>query len=228
MGRRGLRLAGAVLVIYGLIGIVIFVVVASGVARPLERARQLSASVETQRAALVDSLSEAEMTIRNMSDGVARMGTSLGDAKAATDRAAVISHGVAASMYQLRDAMGLSIFGAQPLIGLSSSFDVSGQNLDLLAEDVAGIGAALDTNRGDVTLTAQNLADLATSVHGLTAAVQEGPGVEISAATLDSVRLAIYAVCGWLVLLAAGCVVAGGYMLWFSRRLSPGRATKDP
>ena len=145
--RARLRVVGAALAIYGLIGIVMFVVIALGVARPLERARQLSESVDQERAALVASLGQAETTIRGMSTSVTNMDTSLGDAKTAIDQATSIAHQAATSMYGLRDAMSLSIFGAQPLIGLAGNFDTTGQNLDQLGTDVAAIGTALDQNR---------------------------------------------------------------------------------
>ena len=218
--RTRLRLLGAGLALYGLVGIVIFIVIAVAVARPLERARQLSESVDLQRAALVDSLGQAETTIRQMSLSVGRMDTSLADAKAAIDRASSISHGVATSMYGLRDAMSLSIFGAQPLIGLSTSFDTSGQNLDQLGDDVASIGTALDANRTDVTTTSQSLGNLADSVHTLTVSVRDGPALTISTRTLDAIRIAVYAVTIWLVVFALGCLIFGAYLLNVSRRPS--------
>jgi methyl-accepting chemotaxis protein len=218
--RTRLRLLGAGLALYGLVGIVIFIVIAVAVARPLERARQLSESVDLQRAALVDSLGQAETTIRQMSLSVGRMDTSLADAKAAIDRASSISHGVATSMYGLRDAMSLSIFGAQPLIGLSTSFDTSGQNLDQLGDDVANIGTALDANRTDVTTTSQSLGNLADSVHTLTVSVRDGPALTISTRTLDAIRIAVYAVTIWLVVFALGCLIFGAYLLNVSRRPS--------
>ena len=110
--RARLRVLRAALAIYGLIGMVIFVVVAVGVARPLERARQLSESVEQERTALVASLAQAETTIRGMSTSVNNMDTSLSDAKTAIDQATSIAHQVATSMYGLRDAMSLSISSA--------------------------------------------------------------------------------------------------------------------
>jgi hypothetical protein len=219
MRNRGrARLLGLALVLYGLIGIGLFVVLALGVTRPLDRAQRLSASVEDQRAALVESLGEAETTIRQMSESVERMDASLAEAKAATDRAANISRGVAQSMYQLRDTVSLEVpFLGQPLAGLAPSFDQSGQNLDLLGQDVGAIGVALESNRADVTLTAQNMADLADSVRELTRTVRESPGVEISTTTIESVRLAVFAVAAWMVLFAVGCVVAGMYLLSRSR-----------
>jgi len=217
--RRGrLRVVGAGLAIYGLIGIILFIVIAAAVARPLERARELSLSVDTQRAALVNSLTQAETTIRQMSTGVTGMNASLGDAKTAIDRASGISHDVAASMYGLRDAMGVSILGAQPLVGLAGNFDTSGQNLDALGGDITAIGTALDANRADITVTASNLSNLADSVTALTTAVREGPGVAISTKTIDAIRFAVYAVTAWLVLFALGCLAAGAYLINVSRR----------
>ena len=203
--------------LYGVVGVLVFVVVAVGVARPLDRAGQLSQSVDSDRAAVVQSLIQAETTIREMSTGVGRMDTSLDDAKSAIDRASTISHGVATSMYGLRDAMNISIFGAQPLAGLSGSFDTSGQNLDALGADISAIGTSLASNRADATATATNLAALADSVHTLTGTVAAGPSVAISTSTLDEIKLAIYLVAGWLVFLALGCLAAGIYLLNRSR-----------
>ena len=114
------RLLGLVLTIYGLVGIALFVLVAAGLTRPLDRAQRLAASVEQQREAVVTSLEQAEDTIREMAEGVDRMDQSLGEAKAATDRAADISRGVAQSMFQMRDTVSAEIpFLGQPLVGLA-------------------------------------------------------------------------------------------------------------
>ncbi|CAN5794973.1 hypothetical protein BH24CHL5_BH24CHL5_03930 [soil metagenome] len=217
-GRRRLWVLGTALAGYGVIGIVLFAVVALSIARPLERARRLSSSVEVQRAELVTALEQAETTIGSMAEGVGRMDTSLSQAKAATDRAAGISRGVASSMLQLRDAVSLTIFNTQPLIGLAGGFESSGRQLQLLGEDMTNIGAALDSNRADIAATTTNLTLLATAVGELRIAVRDGPGVEISAATLDAVRMAIYAVATWMVLLAVGCVAGGIYMIGLARR----------
>lgn len=216
------RLLGLGLVLYGVAGIAIFVLLAVGVTRPLDRAQRLSTSVEEQRAALADSLGEAETTIRQMSEAVGRMDASLAEAKAATDRASTISSGVAQSMYQLRDTVALEIpLLGQPLVGLAPSFDQSGQNLELLGQDVAAIGEALDGNRADVELTSENMSDLADAVAELTRTVSESPSVEVSQSTIQAARLAIFAVAAWMMLFAVGCIAAGIYLLALSRRPPP-------
>ncbi len=212
---RARRLLGVALTVYGLIGIGIFMAIALNVARPLERARSLSESVEEQRAALVDALEQAEVTIEQMSDGVGGMDASLLDARSATDRASIIATGISTSMFQLRDSMMITIpiLGGQPLAGLAGGFDNTGQQLTLLSQDLTAIGAALETNRADVATTAEDLALLASAVADLSTAVDEGPTVDISIVTLDSVRFGMYAVAGWLALLAVGCVLTGLYLL---------------
>jgi hypothetical protein len=218
--RRGIRILGVALVVYGLVGIVIFVGVALGVARPIHRTGQLSQSVDKQRAALVASLAQAETTMRGLSTSATNVSASLAQATTAIDHAATISHGVATSMYGLRDAMSLSILGTQPLLGLATNFDTTGQNLDQLGNDVANIGTALQTNQTDVVTTAQNLSNLADSINALMVSVRDGPGLAISSGTLNSLRLVIYAITAWLGVLAVGCLIAGIWLLRASRRRS--------
>jgi hypothetical protein len=222
--RRGrLRLLGGGLAIYGLVGIILFVIVAIAVARPLERARELSESVDKERTALVNALAQAETTIRGMATGVSNMDTSLSDAKTAIDQADQISRDVAASMYGLRDAMSIEIplLGGQPLIGLAGNFNATGDNLLTLATDISAIGTALEANRSDLGTTATNLASLADSVKALTTSVEEGPALAISKRTLDAARLAVYAISAWLVTFAIGCLIAGVYLINLSRRPPP-------
>ena len=215
---RNLRFLGAGLVVYGVLGVVIFAIVAIALTRPLERIGQLSQSVEEQRALLVDSMVQGETTIREMAAGVRRMDTSLTSARSATDRSSQIAVGVAESMLQLRDAMSISILGTQPLIGLATGFDQTGSQLLQLSSDLTTIGVSLETNSADIVTTAANLDELADTVSTLTESVENGPDVGISAEALDAVRVAIFAVAGWLLLFAVGCVVVGAYLVRFARR----------
>jgi hypothetical protein len=208
-----LRLLGLAVALYGLIGLVLFVVVAIAINRPLERAHALSVSLDQERAALVETMGQARTTLEDMSLGVGGVDTSLGDAKAATDRAALIASSLASSMFGLRDAMQISIFGAQPLAGLAAGFDNSGQQITGLATELTTIGTSLNDNRASVSVTSTDLAKLALSLGELTTLVRESPDVEISTASLDAIRIAVYAICGWLAVFALGCVVGGLYLV---------------
>ncbi|MDL2335099.1 MAG: hypothetical protein QFC55_03610 [Chloroflexota bacterium] len=208
-----LRLLGVALAAYGLIGLILFFTVAVAINRPLERAHNLSVTLDQERAALVETMGQARTTLEDMSLGVSGTDTSLGDAKAATDRAAGIANSLATSMFGLRDSMSLTIFGAQPLAGLASGFDTSGQQLSTLGTELTTIGVSLNNNRAAVSTTSTDLAKLALSLGELTTLVRDSPDVEISTASLDAVRLAVYAICGWLAVFALGCVIGGLYLV---------------
>jgi hypothetical protein len=205
-------LLGLVAVAYGLVGLLLFVTVAVAINGPLERAHALSASLDEERAGLVATMEQARATLVDMSLGVGGVDESLASAQAATDRAAGISTSLASSMFGLRDSMSISILGTQPLQSLAAGFDASGQQLSALATDLATISSSLSTNRGAVETTSESLGKLAVSLAELRVLVRDSPDVEISAASLDAIRLAVYAICGWLAVLALGCVVGGLYL----------------
>jgi hypothetical protein len=218
--RRVLRTAGTVLIAYGVLGVLLFAAVAYAVDRPIDEAGRLTVSIEGQRGALLASLEQASTTIEEAAVGVRGMDASLEQAGQATDRAAQLSVGVAASMYELRNAMGLTVFGIQPLIGLAAGFDETGQQLELLAQDVAAIGIALEANRGDAVAVADSLAQLSRAVDELTQAVADGPALQVSSEALDGMRLAIYGVIAWMLALAVGCI-AGGVACWRAASSDP-------
>lgn len=215
--RRRLRLVGGGLIAYGVVGIVILAAIGSAIGRPLDQAAELSVAIEDQRRAALDALEQATTTIDQTAAGVRGMDPSLGQAKAATDRASAISLGVAANMLELSRAMSISIFGAQPLLGLATGFDQTGQQLQLLSADVAAIGAALDANRDDVATVAASLDELRDSVEQLETSLREGPRLAVGPGTLDGIRLAILALLGWMLVLALGAVAAGAYIFRLAR-----------
>lgn len=208
-----LRLLGLVLAAYGLVGLLLFVTVAVAINGPLERAHALSVTVDEQRESLVATMEQARATLVDMSLGVGGVDESLANAKAATDRASTISTSLAASMFSLRDSMSITILGTQPLQGLAAGFDTSGQQLSALATDLTTISSSLEANRGAVDTSSASLGRLAVSLAELRVMVRDSPDVEISTASLDAVRLAVYAICGWLAVLALGCVVGGLYQV---------------
>jgi hypothetical protein len=220
-GNRRRQWIGGALVIYGVIGIVIFALVAYGINRPLQRAGELTQAVDDDLAALVDLLDETETTLRGMSTTVSHVDDSLASAQAAVARSSDIALGLSAAMYGLRDAVGITIFGQQPLVGLASRFEQAGQQLQLLATDLATISTALGVNRADVATTATSLQTLADRVGTLSETIDDTPDVTISQSTLGQLRLGIYAVAAWMMLFAVGCVIAGVYLIALGRSQRP-------
>jgi hypothetical protein len=213
-----MQVLGVGLVVYGIVGIVLFALIAYGVSRPIDRIGALTQAVDDDLAALVDTLDQTEETIRGMSTTVSNVDTSLESAQTATGRSAGIALGLSTAMYGLRDAVGVSIFGTQPLVGLATNFDQAGSQLQLLSEDLGTISTALGVNRADVTNTAAGLVVLADRVASLTETIDATPDLAVSDKTLNRIELGIYAVLAWMIVLAIGCVVAGIYLIMRERR----------
>ena len=218
MSTRTLRVLGSLLIVYGLSGVVLLGLLAGTLAPPLDEVEALAASVGEQRTAALDALDEAATTARQTATSVRNVDTSLAQAKVATDRAAGLSAGVALSMRELAAAMTIDLFGIQPLIGLVPSFEASATNLDLLATDLAAIGTALDTSRGDTATVAGGMDDLAASIDQLRDAVADSPDLSVTVGALEPLRVGLLALMAWLLLAAIGCVLAGFGCWWATRR----------
>jgi hypothetical protein len=211
--RRARATAGVILVAYGLAGLLILGSVAIGVSRPLEEVTQLADSLEEQRAGLLASLEETSATIGDAATGVAGMDASLGQARTATDRAATLANDVALTMGEVARSMNVTILGQQPLVGVAGGFERASAQLTSLAVDLGAIGSALGQNTDDAQLVAADLGALRASVDELGDLIGEGPTVAISTGELDAVRLVVYGLIGWLLILALGCIAAGGVLL---------------
>jgi hypothetical protein len=209
MTRGLLRLVGSVLIAYGLIGAVLLGAVGATVARPLDDIATLGSSLDDQQAAALEALDQASATIVDTAAAVRNMDTSLAQANLATVRTAGISRGMAQTMRNLAFEMQLTIFGVQPLIGLAAGFDQSGEQLDLLADDVQAIGTALDSNRADTVAIAGGLDELARSIDRLRVAVAASPNVAGMTGSLGQLQLALLALIGWLLVAAVGSILAG-------------------
>ena len=215
--QRLLRLLGGALVGYGVVGLILLAVVGSALAAPIAQLDELTDSVEAQRTAALESLRAASETVDQTGTAVDGMDASLAQAKAATDRASTIALGVAESMSQLGNAMTVTIFGVQPLVGLQQGFVSASVQLTLLADDLLGIGEALDANRADAVLVGESLDALGESLDALRTAVSDTPQLDSATASIDAMRLGVLALLAWLAVLAAGAVVAGAGCWYLAR-----------
>lgn len=82
------------------------------------------------------------------------------DASAIAARSAATARGLAATM-------GLSVFGAQPLLPLAGGFESSATDLDALSGTLGRMGAALGGNRQDLTAVRTEIDALADELEGL-------------------------------------------------------------
>jgi hypothetical protein len=203
------RIAGTALIAWGVVGLVLLALFFNGLAGPISELNTMAASLEAQRTAALEAIDSARATIDQTALGVRGMDTSLGEAKAAVDRASSIATGVGETMSGLAQGMQVSIFGIQPLAGLSSGFSNAATQLGGLSTDLASVGQALDSNRDDAQAVAQSLDDLSSALTDFRTAVNSGPQIDDVVRSLDSLRIGILALLAWLGALALGAVAAG-------------------
>jgi hypothetical protein len=197
------------MIVYGALGLGLLAVTAAAVTGPLGDVRRLSTSMEGQRQGIIRALETTARTLEDAGTGLGRLDTSLARAHDSTGQAGTLSRGVAETMRQLSAAMAIQILGAQPLIGLSASFDQSAAQLEALGGSIDGIASSLDANSADLRLTRNDISDLRTQVQSMTLTLRGGPSLEVPAATIDGVRLVLFALMAWLAVLALGITLAG-------------------
>jgi hypothetical protein len=211
--RRSRRLLGLVLVAYGVLGLAVLVGGALLINEPLERLSRSTGSLEQQRTLLVRSLRSTSQTFGDAAQGMLGFDESLAQARASSSRAAALTRDVSATMSELGRAMGISIFGTQPLLSLSAGFERAGQQLTSLGDDLDAIGASLDQNAGDARVTRENLQDLQVQVDLLADSVEETELPSVPGDALGAVRVALLLFTAWLSMLALGSLLLGLY-LW--------------
>ena len=203
------RVAGTALIAWGIVGMVLLTLFFSGLAAPLADINNMATSLDTQRTAALEALDSARETIDKTAVGVRGMDSSLADAKAAIDRASSIASSIGSTMGGLADAMQITIFGLQPLSGLSGGFSDAETQLGGLATDLETIGQSLDANRDDAQAVAESLDGLSTALADFGEAVNAGPQLDDVVRSLDSLRIGILALLAWLGALAVGAIAAG-------------------
>jgi hypothetical protein len=215
------RRLGLALLVYGVGGLLLLGAAMIAMARPLDAMDSLTVTLEEQRGALLASLKDTSRTLGSAADATGGFDDSLAQARASTERAAVLSRDVSATMDELSRSMRITVFGAQPLAQLAAPFERAGQQLLALGTDLDGIGEALQENSDQIDTIGTDLARLQGSVDRLVEGVENAGGLNIEAASLATLRLGLLALLLWLAGLAAGCVFAGLALLRWTQGAKP-------
>ena len=184
MGRLRTRMFAAALIGYGAVGVLLL----AGLAVSL---LPMTATID----AIARSSDDVRSTLLTTQNAFDDFSTSLGAARRSAERAADAARSSAAAAKQLADGMAISIFGAQPLIGLSSGFQRQSTDLQSLADELDRLAASLGTNETDVRAIRTEIASLSSRV----ALISGGSALLLPALFLLIAWLAVPAVLGlWL------------------------------
>ena len=152
--------------------------------------------------AAIGSAAQAGTTLEAVADAFAGFDASLEAAARSAQHAAGASRDAAATAARLADAMGLNIFGAQPLLPLSNDFRRQSADLRVIADDLDQLGRTLATDRVEVDRIHDHVSLLAERV----AAFGGAPGAGAVAALLVALLL-------WIGSQAAAALVIGVLLL---------------
>lgn len=192
------RTLAAALFVYGAVGValvVVGIVVGMGLAARIER---LAVSAD-------DALAAAARTTRATADAFTSVDDNLDQAGASTRTAAALARDAAGTLSSLAIAMEISIFGAQPLVGLAADFNDSAEQATELADALDGVGASLVDTRTDVAVIGVEMERLADDLER----VREQGGGDGA----PPIRAFIGLLLAWLAMPAIGAVLVG-FLIW--------------
>ena len=190
--RNARRVISSALVAYGALGLLLVLTLGVSVAPALSTLD-----------ALARSSSDVERTLAATRDAFDTFGSSLVEARRSSEQAAITARGASTTAKQLADGMSISIFGAQPLIGLATSFRKQSTDIDSLATDLDALGTTLSRDERDVRAIRDQIAAL----HDRT--------VLISSTQISSLPVApvLYLLLLWMGAQAAAAVWIG-VLIW--------------
>jgi len=97
-----------------------------------------------------NTMSAAATAARAAADAFDGFDTSVEQARTSAEDAAGLSRETSTTLDALAAAMGLELFGAQPLLPLADGFGRSADQMRELGDNLDGIGQALAANRSDI------------------------------------------------------------------------------
>jgi hypothetical protein len=180
--RVGRRRANAIawgLIAYGAAGLLILGVLSVAVL-------PITSTIDTF-ALSTATVSDTLASTRDAFDG---FNTSLVDAQRSAERAAAAARSSARAAADLATGMSLSIFGAQPLLPLATSFRQQSADLDGLAAELDRLALSLSRNGEDVRAIRSDVAELHARANALAPAA-DGPRWLVPAILMTLLWLAI-------------------------------------
>jgi hypothetical protein len=189
------RTTGRLLIAYGVVGFALVVV--GGIV-----GLDLAGRVEGLTGTATATLTAAARATDAAADAFVDVDVSLEEAQASSDAAAALAREASGSLRSLAAAMDLTIFGAQPLSLLADDFEASADQAAELADTLDRVGASLGDTRTDVARIAPELTALGDELAAL--------GTQPEAASAATpLRLFVALLLVWLVMQAAGSLIAG-------------------
>jgi hypothetical protein len=216
-GPRRRRRLGLSLAAFGLLGLLLTAAAASLVIGSLGALAGVAASLDRQRADLVDLIDPAAAALNRSADSAANASVSLTSSAAAAEDAAALMTQLADSMDAMSRAASFQVFGTQPFGAAAASLAQVAASSRTLSGDLHTTAASIASNVTDSAGVAADLRDLARQLTAIGASAKaSGSASTLSATALDFGRVVLLGLLAWLAIPA---LIA----LWLGVQLSRGR-----
>jgi hypothetical protein len=218
---RDPRRLGTALVAFGAVGVVLAALLALGLVYAASSTAGLGPRLETARATLAESLSDASFSVGRAALATANLGSTVRSSEQVLRDTSVLLTDSATAVDSVADALDISILGQRP-------FDQAAAQLRAVADGLAATASSTAALASDLVSNAEDLDDIETELRDLQtkldeAAAQLEVGREASALVgLVAVGLLLVAsVAAWLA-------IAAGLITWLGVRLRAVEGDRRP
>jgi hypothetical protein len=174
----------------------------------------LQATLETQRAAIVQSIRTVSGAVHDTGSATTDVRQSIDRAQGAANQASVLSNNSAGTFRQVgANLTNLTVLGIQPLIGIGPEFDQTADQLQQLAISLGTTRDALGQNSSDVQRVGGDLGQLQTQLDGLSTSLSQPTVLGMGVKGLLPFQIAWFGFC-CLVFLHAAMSIAGSMVLF--------------
>lgn len=195
------RNLGLTLAAFGLAGLVLTAAAATLVLGSLGALAGVAASLDRQRAELVDLIDPAAAALNRSADSAANASVSLTASAAAAEDAAALTSQLADSMDAMSQAASIQVFGTKPFGAAAASLAQVGASARLLSVDLHTTATTIAANVTDSAGVATDLRDLARQLETIgDNASAAGNASTVTATALDFGRVVLLGLLAWLAI----------------------------
>jgi hypothetical protein len=202
------RRLGALLTIFGAIGLMLFGVAAVLVAVPVDE-DEGPLGLEGQRRRLVAMIDATTTALEEAETAAGNVDGSLTATSGAARSAAAFMDELATSMRTLSGSLRISILGGQPFATVADDFDRTAERAAAVATDLELAGGSVDLAAADIAQLSRDLGDLRSELAAIRGSVDDR--IESTAW-----RLILAAMLAWLAIPAAVSLAIG--LRWLDLR----------
>ena len=214
---RFLRAAALALVLYGCLGLAIAAAMLAVGLSTFSQIGGLHGTLDSERASLVQSIRTMSATVRDTSAATVDFGTSIDGGRASADNASKLANDMAGTFREMSANLNISIFGLQPLAGLTPQFERSADELQQLAIALGATRDALGQNKNDVQRISADLNQLQSQLDTIASSLSQPGVLGFSGQELLPLQVAFYGMCLLVLLQSAFSLVAGVSMFRLAR-----------